>query len=116
MTLHRSMLPAYAAATAGQRNVVMIDTSHANSSKNPANQPIVASAVADQVAAGDPRIIGLMIESNLVAGQQSIDNKPLRYGQSITDGCVDWQTTEEMLLDLVNAVSQRRQLKQRLAG
>jgi 3-deoxy-7-phosphoheptulonate synthase len=94
----------------------MIDTSHGNSRKKPENQPIVSTAVADQVAAGDQRIIGLMIESNLVAGQQSIDARPLHYGQSVTDGCVDWQTTEEMLLDLANAVSLRRQVKQRLAG
>jgi 3-deoxy-7-phosphoheptulonate synthase len=105
-----------AAANSGQRGAVMIDTSHGNSRKKPENQPIVSTAVADQVAAGDQRIIGLMIESNLVAGQQSIDARPLHYGQSVTDGCVDWQTTEEMLLDLANAVSLRRQVKQRLAG
>ena len=102
-----------AAENAGQSCAVMVDTSHANSRKKPENQPAVAAAVAGQVAAGDHRIIGVMIESNLVAGQQSIDAKPLRYGQSVTDGCVDWQTTEEMLLDLANAVSLRRQSGQR---
>ncbi len=105
-----------AAEKAGQRRGILIDTSHGNSNKNPENQPLVASAIADQVAAGDHRIAGVMIESNLVAGQQSIDARPLRYGQSVTDGCVDWETTEEMLQDLANAVSLRRQSKQRLAG
>ena len=105
-----------AAEKTRQRAAVMVDTSHGNSLKKPENQPIVASAVADQVAAGDHRIVGVMIESNLVAGQQSIDAKPRRYGQSVTDGCVDWETTEEMLMDLANAVSLRRQTKQRLAG
>ena len=105
-----------AAEASGQRVAAMIDASHANSHKKPENQPVVASAVADQVAGGDKRIIGIMIESNLVAGHQSIDARPLRYGQSVTDGCVDWQTTEEMLLDLANAVSLRRQTGQRLAG
>lgn len=104
------------AEAAGQRAAVMIDASHANSRKKPENQPVVASAVADQVAGGDSHIIGLMIESNLVAGQQSIDAQPLRYGQSVTDGCVDWETTEEMLLDLANAVSLRRRAACRLAG
>jgi len=101
---------------AGQKCAVMIDASHGNSSKKPENQPIVSSDIAGQIAAGDQRIVGVMIESNLVAGQQSIDAKPLRYGQSVTDGCVDWETTQEMLMNLANAVSQRRQQKQRLAG
>jgi 3-deoxy-7-phosphoheptulonate synthase len=105
-----------AAEASGQRVAIMIDASHANSHKKPENQPVVASAVADQVAGGDKRIVGIMIESNLVAGQQSIDAQPLRYGQSVTDGCVDWETTGEMLLDLANAVSLRRQAGQRLAG
>lgn len=88
---------------------LMIDVSHANSNKKPENQPMVAADVAGQVAAGDERIIGLMIESNLVAGRQDVvPGKPLVYGQSITDGCIDWVTTETVLRELADAVEQRR--------
>lgn len=88
---------------------LMIDVSHANSNKKPENQPMVAADVATQVAAGDDRIIGLMIESNLVAGRQDvIPGKPLVYGQSITDSCIDWATTETVLKGLAEAVEQRR--------
>jgi 3-deoxy-7-phosphoheptulonate synthase len=88
---------------------LMIDVSHANSNKKPENQPMVAADVAAQVAAGDERIIGLMIESNLVAGRQDVvPGKPLVYGQSITDGCIDWATTETVLRDLADAVEHRR--------
>lgn len=88
---------------------LMIDVSHANSNKKPENQPTVAADVAGQVAAGDARIIGVMIESNLVAGRQEVmPNKPLVYGQSITDSCIDWATTETVLRGLADAVEQRR--------
>ncbi|RUV30347.1 MULTISPECIES: 3-deoxy-7-phosphoheptulonate synthase [unclassified Mesorhizobium] len=88
---------------------LMIDVSHANSNKKPGNQPTVAADVAGQVAAGDARIIGVMIESNLVAGRQEVmPNKPLVYGQSITDGCIDWATTETVLHGLADAVERRR--------
>ncbi|RWE06976.1 MAG: 3-deoxy-7-phosphoheptulonate synthase [Mesorhizobium sp.] len=88
---------------------LMIDVSHANSNKKPENQPTVAADVAGQVAAGDARIIGVMIESNLVAGRQEVmPNKPLVYGQSITDGCIDWATTETVLHGLADAVERRR--------
>jgi 3-deoxy-7-phosphoheptulonate synthase len=88
---------------------LMIDVSHANSSKKPENQPKVAADVAGQVAVGDERIIGAMIESNLVAGRQDVmPGKPLVYGQSITDGCIDWATTETVLHGLADAVEQRR--------
>ncbi|BAB51519.1 MULTISPECIES: 3-deoxy-7-phosphoheptulonate synthase [Mesorhizobium] len=88
---------------------LMIDVSHANSAKKPENQPKVAADVAGQVAAGDERIIGLMIESNLVAGRQDVvPGKPLVYGQSITDGCIDWATTETVLHGLAGAVEWRR--------
>ena len=74
---------------------LMIDASHANSAKKPENQPLVAADVAGQIAAGDGRIIGVMIESNLVAGRQElVPGKPLVYGQTITDGCIDWATAE----------------------
>jgi 3-deoxy-7-phosphoheptulonate synthase len=88
---------------------LMIDVSHANSAKKPENQPKVAADVAGQVAAGDERIIGVMIESNLVAGRQDVvPGKPLVYGQSITDGCIDWATTETVLHGLAGAVEWRR--------
>jgi 3-deoxy-7-phosphoheptulonate synthase len=88
---------------------LMIDASHANSAKKPENQPKVAADVAGQVAAGDERIIGVMIESNLLAGRQDIvPGKPLVYGQSITDGCIDWATTETVLHGLAGAVEWRR--------
>ena len=105
-----------AAEQAGSRGVVMIDTSHANSGKDPARQPAVARDIGAQVAAGDSRIIGLLIESNLVAGRQDLCNGPLTYGQSITDGCIDWDTTVEVLHGLANAVDDRRAATERLAS
>ncbi|PAQ08089.1 3-deoxy-7-phosphoheptulonate synthase [Mesorhizobium temperatum] len=94
---------------------LMIDVSHANSNKKPENQPIVAADVSGQVAAGDERIIGVMIESNLVAGRQDVmPGKPLVYGQSITDGCIDWATTESVLHGLADAVERRRSARRAL--
>ncbi|WIW56647.1 3-deoxy-7-phosphoheptulonate synthase [Mesorhizobium mediterraneum] len=96
---------------------LMIDVSHANSNKKPENQPKVAADVAGQVAAGDERIIGVMIESNLVAGRQDVmPGKPLVYGQSITDGCIDWATTETVLHGLADAVEQRRSARRALVA
>jgi 3-deoxy-7-phosphoheptulonate synthase len=87
----------------------MIDASHANSSKNPENQPLVLSDIGAQMASGDRRIIGVMVESNLVAGRQDlVEGKSLTYGQSITDGCIDWDTTVVALEALAEAVTQRR--------
>jgi 3-deoxy-7-phosphoheptulonate synthase len=94
---------------------LMIDVSHANSAKKPENQPKVAADVAGQVAAGDERIMGVMVESNLVAGRQDVvPGRPLVYGQSITDGCIDWATTETVLLGLADAVERRRSVRQAL--
>ena len=94
---------------AGLRPAVMIDASHANSSKKPENQPAVIADIARQLEAGDKRIVGTMIESNLVAGRQDlIPGKPLIYGQSITDGCIDWDTTVDVLERLARAVEARR--------
>ncbi|MBN9316388.1 MAG: 3-deoxy-7-phosphoheptulonate synthase [Devosia sp.] len=88
---------------------VMIDASHANSSKKPENQPLVLAEVGAQLAAGDKRIIGVMIESNLVAGRQDlVPGKELVYGQSITDACIDWDTTVETLEKLAESVEERR--------
>ena len=87
----------------------MIDASHANSSKKPENQPLVLADIGAQIAAGDRRIIGVMIESNLVAGRQDlVPGKPLAYGQSITDGCIGWDTTVEVLERLAEAVAAPR--------
>jgi 3-deoxy-7-phosphoheptulonate synthase len=88
---------------------LMIDTSHANSSKKPENQPQVAADIARQVAGGEQRIMGVMIESNIVGGRQDVKpGVPLTYGQSITDGCIDWSTTVTVLEQLADAVSARR--------
>ncbi len=84
---------------------VMIDCSHANSGKDPARQPVVCRDVAGQIAGGDRRIVGVMLESNLVAGAQKlVPGKPLVYGQSITDGCIGWDETYTLLGELAQAV------------
>jgi 3-deoxy-7-phosphoheptulonate synthase len=97
-------------ACVGQR--IMIDASHANSGKKPENQPLVIADVARQIADGEDRIIGAMIESNLVAGRQDVlPGVPLIYGQSITDGCISWDTTEQVLRQLADAVAARRSVR-----
>jgi len=94
---------------AGLAQRLMIDTSHANSSKKPENQIPVSEDIARQVAAGDNRIVGLMIESHLVAGRQDLEpGKPLTYGQSITDGCIAWEDSVKVLETLAAAVRARR--------
>jgi 3-deoxy-7-phosphoheptulonate synthase len=94
---------------AGVKPRIMIDFSHANSGKDHRRQGAVGRDVADQIATGDGRIMGVMIESNLVAGSQSLVNgKALVYGQSITDGCIDWAETQTLLRDLAGAVRKRR--------
>jgi 3-deoxy-7-phosphoheptulonate synthase len=91
---------------------LMIDMSHANSGKRPENQPKVAADVAGQISEGEQRIMGVMIESNLVAGRQDVlPGVALTYGQSITDGCIDWSTTAETLHLLAEAVATRRALR-----
>ena len=98
---------------AGLTPRLMIDASHANSSKNPENQPLVLEDVATQMEAGDLRIVGVMIESHLQAGcQDLIEGQPLVYGQSITDGCINWESTVNILERLAHAVSARRRLAQ----
>jgi 3-deoxy-7-phosphoheptulonate synthase len=91
---------------------IMIDFSHANSSKDYKRQALVCKDVAGQVAAGDKRIMGVMIESNLVAGAQPlVPGEPLDklvYGQSITDACIDWKETRTLLEELATAVRARR--------
>lgn len=88
---------------------LMVDASHANSSKNPENQIPVCADIAGQIAAGDRRIVGLMIESHLVAGRQDLlPGKTLVYGQSVTDGCISWDDSVGVLAGLAEAVRQRR--------
>jgi 3-deoxy-7-phosphoheptulonate synthase len=88
---------------------IMIDCSHANSNKDYARQSLVCHDVAGQIAAGDENIIGVMIESNLVAGAQKlVPGQPLVYGQSITDGCIDWKETRSLLSELAASVRARR--------
>ncbi|UYO01009.1 MAG: 3-deoxy-7-phosphoheptulonate synthase [Devosia sp.] len=100
---------AQAARKAGLNAAIMIDASHANSSKKPENQPAVLAEIGAQVASGDRRIIGVMIESNIVAGRQDlVPGQDLVYGQSITDGCIDWDTTVNTLRALADTVQQRR--------
>src|SRR5208282_226834 len=88
---------------------IMIDCSHANSNKDYRRQAIVCHDVAAQIAAGNQNIIGVMMESNLVAGAQKlIPGRPLVYGQSITDACIDWPETHALLVELAAAVRARR--------
>jgi 3-deoxy-7-phosphoheptulonate synthase len=88
---------------------IMIDCSHANSNKDYTRQGLVCRNVAGQIAAGDRRILGVMIESNLVAGAQTLSpGKPLVYGQSITDGCIDWNETHGLLTELAGTVRSAR--------
>jgi 3-deoxy-7-phosphoheptulonate synthase len=97
---------------AGVHPRIMIDCSHANSNKDHRRQAIVCHEVVAQVAGGDRRIIGVMMESNLVAGAQSlVPGQPLDslvYGQSITDACIDWPETHKLLTELAAAVRARR--------
>jgi len=88
-----------ALAKAGLPRLVVVDCSHANSSKEPELQPLVLSDCVHQIREGNRSIVGLMVESNLVEGSQPIpeDLSKLRYGCSVTDPCVDWPTTELML-------------------
>jgi 3-deoxy-7-phosphoheptulonate synthase len=93
---------------AGVQPRIMIDCSHANSGKDHRKQGAVCRNVAEQIAGGDRRVIGVMLESNLVAGaQQLVSGKPLIYGQSITDACIGWEETYELLGDLAAAVRKR---------
>jgi 3-deoxy-7-phosphoheptulonate synthase len=84
---------------AGLAPNIMVDCSHANSNKDPELQPLVMENAANQVLEGNHSILGLMVESNIGAGNQSIpDNlQDLQYGVSITDGCIDWNTTEQSI-------------------
>ena len=98
-----------ALAKAGLAPRIMIDASHANSGKNPDNQPAVVEDIAGQVEGGDARIIGVMVESHLVGGRQElVQGRSPTYGQSITDGCLGWDASVAVLERLARAVRTRR--------
>jgi 3-deoxy-7-phosphoheptulonate synthase len=87
----------------------MVDLSHANSSKQYQKQIEVGHDVASQIARGEHRIMGIMVESHLKPGRQDqCLGKPLEYGVSITDACIGWEDTESLLRELAAAVQSRR--------
>ena len=91
---------------------LMIDTSHGNSGKDERRQPVVATDIGGQVAGGEAGIVGVLMESFLVEGRQDlVAGKPLVFGQSVTDGCMGWETTETVLRELAVAVRARRDLR-----
>ena len=93
----------------GLRASFMVDCSHANSGKSYVQQEVVCRDVANQIAQGEDHIMGLMLESNLIAGRQNVEKgKPLVYGQSITDACMAWDNSEVLLRELAAAVRTRR--------
>lgn len=95
----------------GLNKNIMIDFSHANSSKKFENQMLVCRDVCQQMSSGNHNIFGVMVESHIVEGRQDLVNgEALTYGQSITDACIGWQDTETLLAELDEAVKQRRAL------
>jgi len=96
-------------SSAGLAKRLMIDASHSNSEKDFKRQMVVSHAIAEQIAAGDNRIMGVMIESHLKEGRQDLSpDKDLCYGQSITDACIGWEDTVVLLEELAQAVRSRR--------
>ena len=91
---------------------VMVDASHGNSNKKPENQHIVVDSLCERISSGDKSVFGVMIESNIVAGRQDLgsgtDISNLEYGKSITDACISWPETVEILENLSVAVKDRR--------
>jgi 3-deoxy-7-phosphoheptulonate synthase len=92
---------------AGLAKNIMIDTSHANSNKDHRQQPLVLDNIAHQIADGNNSIVGVMIESNIGAGNQKVpaDLADLEYGVSITDKCIDWETTEQSLRKMRDTIA-----------
>lgn len=96
--------------TSGLPPFLMVDCSHGNSNKDHTKQPAVAQAIVDQIAAGNGAIAGVMIESHLTAGKQQYQpGKALTYGQSITDACIDWNSTTDILQRFANSVATRQE-------
>lgn len=103
------------ASAAGVECRLMIDASHGNSGKDFRRQAEVVRDVARQIAGGERRIFGMMIESNLTEGRQALGRgRQLTYGQSVTDACLGWEDTVALLDQLAEAVGQRRQLEMKL--
>ncbi len=101
----------------GLKPQMMVDCSHANSLKDYRRQVDVCNNVVTQVANGENRIMGVMLESHLVEGRQDvIEGQQLTYGQSITDACISWETTETCLRDLAQAVRERRNINSQQAS
>ena len=96
-------------AKAGLPKSILVDCSHDNSAKQPERQPEVLHALIAQISGGNTSIMGAMIESNLEAGSQAFPQpmEKLRYGVSITDGCIDWPTTEKLIRDLHASLAPR---------
>jgi 3-deoxy-7-phosphoheptulonate synthase len=94
---------------AGLSERLVVDVSHDNSGKNAERQPLVAGDVGAQIASGRQEVVGMMLESFLVPGRQDLRSPDsLTYGQSITDGCIGWEATVEVLEGLADAVRARR--------
>ena len=95
-----------ALAKAKVSNKIMIDTSHANSNKDPYLQPLVLKNITEQILDGNKSIVGIMVESHLKGGRQDIPENlcDLVYGQSVTDGFIDWETSEKALLEMHEAL------------
>lgn len=97
---------------AGVQQRLMVDCSHANSQKEHQKQIEVAEVVGQQIAQGNDNIMGVMIESHLVAGRQNVEeDKELTFGQSITDACINWDDSVSMLKGLAKSVQQRRKAR-----
>lgn len=94
---------------AGLEQAIMIDCSHGNSNKDYRKQPMVAEDAVQQIVAGNRSIIGLMLESHLYAGNQSAEQpvSQMKYGVSITDACIDWQTTETLLTHIAKRLASK---------
>jgi len=101
-------------AKSGLAARLMVDASHANSEKKHQNQIPVCANIANQIAEGEQRIVGVMVESHMIAGRQDhIPGTPLTYGQSVTDACINWEDSVEVLEILAASVEQRRLLRGR---
>ena len=96
---------------AGINNRIMVDCSHGNSCKDYRKQPAVAASIAEQISDGSDQVVAVMIESNIVEGAQPLSSD-LVYGKSITDQCIGWDTTVEVLENLAAAVRKRRAKRQ----
>jgi len=101
-------LASQALQSAGLTTNIMVDCSHANSQKQFKQQLVVGEDIATQLAEGNTDIIGVMLESHLYEGNQNIADKPLKYGQSVTDACIGWEDTDMILRKLAQAVKSKR--------